>query len=790
MADDSTSAPPIATAILSYFLDDPQRFDTLEGVARWRIQQQTITLTVEVVDEALRWLVSAGYLIRERIAGAPVFKLNHSKTFEARRFVQSQGRSTLREVTRTKANDLPTLSPLMQKAIAWLHSMLQRYHRLTDPKSAAIVTGDPAATEPIASLYASLEDGDAGEPLAVMASTLSLTKLEFEALVLCLAPELDPQYQSVFGMLQDQAGKRTATLGLVCAILGEAAVVRKALAIDGGLTRWQLLDSGAVLPAADEPVRVDPAVAAWLLGNDRALLTDPRIAPALVTPSARGAELPGGVSTGAQDATLASILTTTDEHASWVILSGRDVEGWRTLIDFAARRAECPVAQVSAHALATVDPSAAADLVTRLARAIVLTGAMPVLDAGDHTATSASLVHAGSLLTQLTDFDTSGVVIARDLARVVTILPEGCRVLRRDGPDQTAHAGVFSSLASRAGMYLTWEDAERLAASFPSSVIAEAAVRLAVLNGAPQEPLSEQPAAIAAACRRLTAPELPRFAERIRPVFRLDDVVMPPAERAQFEEIVSHVRYAPEVLDRWGFGEQLPYGRGIGVLVSGPSGVGKTMVALATAWELRTDAYVVDLSRVVSKYIGESEKHLDSVFAEAERAGAVLVFDEADALFGKRSEIKDAHDRYANIEVAYLLQRIEAFGGLAILTTNLRQNLDQAFLRRLRFVIELRRPDAAAREAIWRHCFPASAPMADDVNLRVLARMLDITGGNIRQITLRAAFSAAREAAPAITMQHIVAATRAELLKAGMPGAERELAELEASTLRAAARVA
>jgi SpoVK/Ycf46/Vps4 family AAA+-type ATPase len=176
------------------------------------------------------------------------------------------------------------------------------------------------------------------------------------------------------------------------------------------------------------------------------------------------------------------------------------------------------------------------------------------------------------------------------------------------------------------------------------------------------------------------------------------------------------------------------------------------------------------------------------VFRDAQRAGAVLQIDEAEAMFGKRSEIKDAHDRYANIEVAYLLQRMEAFEGVAILTTNLRQHLDQAFLRRLRFIVEFPKPDADAREAIWRRCIPNTAPLGD-VNLRLLARRLELTGGNIRQITVRAAFAAASEGCTHIEMRHIVSAARGELLKLGMPGAERELADLGALQT-AAARVA
>jgi SpoVK/Ycf46/Vps4 family AAA+-type ATPase len=184
--------------------------------------------------------------------------------------------------------------------------------------------------------------------------------------------------------------------------------------------------------------------------------------------------------------------------------------------------------------------------------------------------------------------------------------------------------------------------------------------------------------------------------------------------------------------------------------------------------------YVVNLAQVVSKYIGETEKNLDAIFDEAERAGVALLFDEADALFAKRGEVRDAHDRYANIEVAFLLQRLESFSGLAVLTTNFRQNIDTAFLRRIRIAIEFPRPDAPAREAIWRQCLPQSAPLASDVDLGLLARRIELTGGSIRQVTLRAAFAAAAADGP-IAMQHLMAAVRAELVKIGMPSAASAL---------------
>ena len=195
------------------------------------------------------------------------------------------------------------------------------------------------------------------------------------------------------------------------------------------------------------------------------------------------------------------------------------------------------------------------------------------------------------------------------------------------------------------------------------------------------------------------------------------------------------------------------------------------MAAMGIANQLGIPLLRVDLSRIVSKYIGDTEKNIDQVFSDAQRSGSAILFDEAEALLGKRSEVKDAHDRYANIEVAYVLQRMEAFDGLAILTTNMRQNIDAAFLRRLRFIIEFPKPDVAAREKIWRFCLPERSHSIDDVTFRQLARKIDLTGGHIRQITLRAAFSAAA-ANESIQLEHIANAVDAEFAKLGLPSAD------------------
>jgi vesicle-fusing ATPase len=245
-------------------------------------------------------------------------------------------------------------------------------------------------------------------------------------------------------------------------------------------------------------------------------------------------------------------------------------------------------------------------------------------------------------------------------------------------------------------------------------------------------------------------------------------------------DLAQQVRHRAQVYDTWGFGRSSARGLGITALFTGESGTGKTMAAEVIAGELGHDLYRIDLSAVVSKYIGETEKNLRSVFDSAEASGAVLLFDEADALFGRRSDVKDSHDRYANLEVAYLLQRMESYGGLAILTTNLRANVDRAFLRRLRFVIQFPVPDEAARSEIWRRTFPADAPL-DRIDFAALGR-LQISGGSIRAIALAAAFGAAADGG-VITPRHVLRAAELEYAKA-----ERHLTDAETSSLRAADR--
>jgi len=611
--------------------------------------------------------------------------------------------------------------------------------------------------------------------LAVMTERLGLTVLERQALLLCLAPEIDPSYQRAFGYLHDDYGRRQPSLGLVCALLGDPIEIRASLSGSGGLSRWRLLESAAAAGwAMDEPLRVDRATLGWLLDHNSLLQNDPQLRRALHVGAWCG-DL-SWLSEDADGRRLALRLASL-KPGERVILAG-DSAGWRIRSELAVLSAGKEPIRIDVAQLAGLSRGELEDFGIRAARATKLLDFVPIMDAVTAAPELLGLVH-DVVLPELTC--ASGyplLVVADNAARSIELFGPPSAVLERTGADAAERADALIHAANAADLPLEAAGARRLARAYSlSEQDAVHAVELAqaMAAGADGEAgigLAE----LADACRRIASPNLRNFARRIEPVFELSQVVLPDDQHRQLREIVGQVRDAETVLDRWGFSGQMPYGRGVAALFSGPSGTGKTMAAQAIARTLGAELYHVDLARVVSKYIGETEKNLDAVFSEAERSFAVLLFDEADALFGKRSEVKDAHDRHANIEVAYLLQRVESFAGLAIMTTNFRRNIDQAFLRRFRFAVEFPQPDAAARETIWRQSFPAGAPLADDLDFRFIARRLELSGGNIRQITLRAAFAAAAENEP-ITMKHLVEATRAELVKIGMHQAERELSE-------------
>jgi SpoVK/Ycf46/Vps4 family AAA+-type ATPase len=277
-----------------------------------------------------------------------------------------------------------------------------------------------------------------------------------------------------------------------------------------------------------------------------------------------------------------------------------------------------------------------------------------------------------------------------------------------------------------------------------------------------------------ATARAQTGHELAVLTRKIEPIYYWNDIVLPDDTLNQLYEICQRVVCRHQVLRKWGFDRKLSLGKGVNALFAGPSGTGKTMAAEIIANELRLDLYKIDLSGVVSKYIGETEKNLDRIFYAAENANAILLFDEADALFGKRSEVRDSHDRYANIEISYLLQKMEEYEGIAILATNLRQNLDDSFVRRLAFTVHFPFPDEASRRCIWAGIWPEQTPVGADVDRDFLAHQFKLSGGNIKNIALAAAFLAAGDGG-IVGMPHLIRATQREYQKMGKALSEADL---------------
>jgi SpoVK/Ycf46/Vps4 family AAA+-type ATPase len=345
-------------------------------------------------------------------------------------------------------------------------------------------------------------------------------------------------------------------------------------------------------------------------------------------------------------------------------------------------------------------------------------------------------------------------------------------VVRIPSPDAEGQAQVWQRMLAAPGTPGDEELARRLAERYrltPGSIaraVTEARAQ-AVVTGLGPEHGALGLADLGAAVARGIAHELTSLAEPISTRLSWDDVILPADLRATLREVVAHATLQPLVFRTWGFARKFEYGRGLACLFSGPPGTGKTMMAGILARELGRDLYRVDLSRITSKWIGETEKNLSRVFAEADKAQVILLFDEADSLFAKRTQVQTSNDRFANAEVNYLLQRMESYDGITILTTNFDKEMDDAFKRRLRFKIRFPMPDEAHRQRLWATMLPSTADVADSVDFVELARRFELSGGSIKNAVLRAAFMAASEGKP-IGNEHLAQAASAEAREMGV----------------------
>lgn len=603
------------------------------------------------------------------------------------------------------------------------------------------------------------------EPLAAVIRAFNLKFDEFKFLVLALAPELDDRFQRSMGYLLDDMNQRVGTIALYCDLLGFDPVNRVSIS---NSALWQELVFENSVVSADEPLRLDPYFARWLLGDQGALAADARICSVIRNYPWPGVKvLEQYCSESAQKYVCENLLGT-----CWAVLVGDHFDAWRALLEFGSSKLCFEWIRVEPKRFVNIDARDVEDCARLIGRMSRFTGIPVVVDiaAEEPSGIDDRLVE---FMATLSRTKCTAVVICREFATLVGPLISVKLCFFQTPPFSRSNLiDLVRYAAQTASAVLTNEEAESIFGRYALSVSKlEEAMRLAQSRPVELKINQEYVQRFTLACQDVAVEGLSRLSKRIEPCFRLEDVVLPEDRKSQLREIVNHVELTSKVLDEWRFRDLLPYGRGVTALLFGPSGTGKTMAAQGIANDLGVQLLRVDLSRIVSKYIGDTEKNIDRIFSDAERSGSALLFDEAEALLGKRSEVKDAHDRYANIEVAYVLQRMEEYDGLAILTTNLRQNLDSAFLRRLRFIIDFPRPDAAAREQIWKLCLPSNTYSLEAADFRQLSRKIDLTGGHIRQITIRAAFSAAAED-ELINLSHISDAAKAEFAKLGLPPVE------------------
>ncbi len=595
---------------------------------------------------------------------------------------------------------------------------------------------------------------DAPPALDVLVSLFDLSAFERDILLLCAGVELDSEFARLCAAAQGDAQRGYPTFNLALAILHNPYWF--ALAPVAPLRYWRLIEVEADRSPIFGPLRIDERILHYLVGLsylDRRLadLFQPLSAPASLLPS----------------------------HQA---IAREIVAAWSSPVEDDAT--ELPLIQLCGYEIASKRNIAAAigSLTGHhffLLQATALPTAPPELEEILHLWRREVALDDNILLLDCQGVDHADSVREGIVMRVIETCKGALIIASRERhgwpqrplltfdvqkPTSDEQLAIWQAALGRQAATLNGH-LRKLVAHFS---LDEAAIHAIWAGAQGHIAASEQDqpstnddvgATLWETCRAQVRPKLGDLAQRIEAAATWEDLVVPDLQRSILQEIAMHVRQRRQVYETWGFASKTARGLGISALFVGVSGVGKTMAAEVLADELRLDLYRIDLSAVVSKYIGETEKNLRRIFDVAEEGGAILLFDEADALFGKRSEVKDSHDRYANIEVSYLLQRMETYQGLAVLTTNMKDVLDTAFLRRIRFIVQFPFPDAAQRAEIWRRIFPKAAP-TEALDAEKLAQ-LNIAGGNIRNIALKAAFIAADAGEP-IRMQHLLRAARHE----------------------------
>jgi SpoVK/Ycf46/Vps4 family AAA+-type ATPase len=601
-----------------------------------------------------------------------------------------------------------------------------------------------------------------------LAGQFDLSPAEIDILLVALAPELEPRYETLYSYLQNDVTRKhpsvNLALNLICRSEREKLKARNIFSSESSLFYNCILD------LVEESQDRQPSLLRKFLKIDetivRFLLDQPRKTAGigkLVTPAEEVCGLELDHSTNNRLKRLATHLGQRKENPPIIRLIGQS--------DSALRSAAEAFCLVLRHNLLLVDLAEIADepRLAKLLRDAKLWQAVLAVQSSE-TAQDADGRHLRQaeefLWSRLREFQ-EPVLLLGPPATFLQV-PRDVTLWRAevDTPDFEARCAAWNAAL---GKQASESEPARLADAFQFGPLRiQQTVNLATGLAALRDPANPQPTTgdLLEAGRALTAPQVGGLVVQIKPRYTWDDIVLPPEKLRQLRSIAAWVRFRRQVHEDWGFGHKLSRGKGLNVLFTGPSGTGKTMAAEILAHELSLELLQIDLSSVVSKYIGETEKNLSAIFREAEQSQALLFFDEADSLFGKRTEVKDAHDRYANIEVNYLLQRVEQYEGVVVLATNLQRNIDDAFLRRIKDVVDFPFPDDKLRARIWRGHFPSKAPKADDIDFDFLSSQFKLTGGNVKNIVLNAAFLAAEEGRP-IKMSDLVLGTKSELRKEG-----------------------
>lgn len=590
-----------------------------------------------------------------------------------------------------------------------------------------------------------------------LARSFQLDPLDVELLLIALAPDLDPRFERLYGYLHDDVSRRRASAGLALELCGtgsspgaSAGRVRLgplAPLVSGGLLVVEDVDR----PFLTRSLRVPDRVAAHLLGDDA---VDPAIRRLLAD----------SVATGIGDVEV--LARAVGSGVPLVYIRERPGASGHSLARAAMDQLDWPVVELDLSRLGPGDEPGA--LAAACAREAGLRGAgmvvgpiEPLVELGAGAVRAFAEIRPGVILVGGRGWDPNWareapLLLDAPVATVTERHEMWLSSLNGDAPP------AFDPAIVTVAFRLAPDQIKRAA---------QAARRAATAASRPMTV-----ADVSSGARAQNAAGLERLARRIVPAVGWSDLVLPPAVEGQLRELTGRARHRDKVIGQWGMGQRGSRARGITGLFAGDSGTGKTMSAEVVARDLDFDLYVIDLSTVVDKYIGETEKNLERIFTEADRVNGVLLFDEADALFGKRSEVKDARDRYANVEVAYLLQRMESFDGVAILTTNLRTNVDDAFSRRLDAIVDFPMPEETDRRRLWAANLPASLPKAEGIDMDFLARQFRISGGNIRNICVTAAYLAAA-ADRGVSMADLIVGTDREYRKLGRLTVEAEFGE-------------